>query len=71
MASDDFNRAFKAGGEAVRQMPFWLVLMPFFAVGVVDLVSAVAKHELRSGVVSALLWCVAAPAWVWWTRGRR
>jgi hypothetical protein len=68
MAFDNFKGAYKAGVESARGIPTWQTVIPFFMVGIVDVVKAVHKNDVGDAIVSATLWCVAAPLWVWWTR---
>lgn len=68
VAFDDFKAAYKAGVESGRQMPLWQAVAPFFGVGIYDVVKALRRHDMGDVIVSATIWCVAAPVWMWWTR---
>ncbi|MGB9072722.1 MAG: hypothetical protein WCC22_08620 [Terriglobales bacterium] len=71
MGFDSVKVAYNAGVQSAKRMPTWQAVSPFFVVGIVDVVKASHKHDLGDMIVAAVLWWVAAPVWVWWTRTKR
>jgi hypothetical protein len=71
MGLENFKVAYKAGTESAKRIPTWMAMAPFFVVGIVDVVIAERKHDVGDAIVSAIVWWVAAPFWMWWTRRRQ